>query len=1408
MSHMNPAPPNPNRVSKLKKRFLDVLSGSVRLDPRGATLFLEGLCAHDDPARAMCFDLSVQFVNGLGSTVLEHLLRASGVGGDALDNLLFHVVEPPIFWDVFVRTFQQGALNEDAQLVFAKVLSRLLTLQDRNTTPYRDVAAQPPIQESLAASSKHEIREMGHLIKHILSSTSSVTVYDVLNGPGGRHDNDFADFCDIAILPTADEILCRKPPFLRATYDDELETSETPVKVYLDNTFRMLREDMLFDIREEIQAALQKGGKHRGLRVAGVSMVGVYTGTSDRKTRWGIMLQCDSDFWQLKKVKDEEDRVKFLTRDPRGSKILKHQSLICLASGEDIISFGTVNRVEELLASNPPVIVLQLDGDVNIRKTLTSLRMAQKVQLIQIDTAAFAFEPVLSALKTRSDIPLSDEILLWNSESPLQSCRSKVPLSRIANALISNPSHELDRLLDLPKSVSLDKAQAKSLVAGLQQRVSLIQGPPGTGKSFIGALLAKAIHDKTAQTILVVCYTNHALDQFLGDLLEYDIPDQSIVRLGGRSNQSTDHLALHKQPRGRFPYNWQEIKVLKSTASSRESTLRNHFDTLLDTGDRNLLVYLEHEYDEFYDAFYVPLETEDGMTRVGRNGQAIDSRYLLSRWMLGQDAGVLSGEPHVQASARIWGMSRSARQQLLDKWRHELITDKLELISDSGRSYNTLQDKIKQQFASATVATLQQKRIIACTTTGAAIYADALQQVGPEVLLVEEAGEILESHILTALSHNVDQMILIGDHKQLRPKVNNYQLTVEKGEGFDLNRSLFERLVLKGYPHETLSTQHRMRPEISAFVRELTYPELVDASSTYGRPDIRGLQSNIIFVDHNHPEDDDSLISDRADGSTKASKQNTYEVQMVLKIVRYLGQQGYNSENIVVLTPYLGQLHRLRDSLKSDNDPILNDMDSLDLARAGLSLAPPDGKAKKGRIHLATIDNYQGEESDIVVTSLTRSNKSNIIGFMDSPERVNVLLSRARNGLILIGNSRTFLHSKKGGALWRRFFTLLEKGQYVFQGFPVKCQRHPGHVILLKGASDFDDHCPDGGCTEPCGFALECGHICPMKCHPDRSPALHNPHDRSQCKYKMRGMCQAGQHRITWECGLLQPPACSPCAKEAERLKEIARQEREAQKKREEAEAEDRRREAEELMRVERERVAEEQRRLREEREARIREARRLEEEARKRQEEEMREREEERKRLQEEREARIREARRREEEARKRQEKEMREREEERKRLQQESLRRMAQCQAEEWEAERQRQEQERLAAERRGRLVAERRQEDIRAAAVARAIRYDEERKRSEEEARKRQEKEARERAEAEARKRQDDLRRMAQRRVEEREAEIRRQEQERRERLVAERRWEDIRAAAVARAKVSYDEERKRAAKEPEPSRCTIQ
>ena len=783
-----------SRPSRLKKRFHDILSGSVKLDPRGATLFLEGLCAQDDPVTclnsimasshglssvqsAMLFDLSIQFMNGLGSALLEYLLRACDVGGNALDNLSFHVVEPPIFWAAFVRAFQQGALNEDAQLVFARVLSRLLTLQDQDTTPYRDIVAHPSVEDSLVASSNHEIRAVGHLIKHILSNNGHVTLCDALNGPGGRHDNDHADYHDIAILPTAEEIMCRQPPFLRPSLGDELSASDATVNDYLDNTFRMLREDMLFKIREEMQAISQMKEKQLRLRVTDyVSIVGVYTGTEDRKTRWGVKLQSNTQ------MEDEDARVDFLTQGPPGLKILKHQSLVCLVSGQNILSLGRVNRVEELLALEPPVIVIQLDDSVNIRKSLVTLSTSENVQLVQLNTITFSFEPVLTALQKMCSVPLATEILFWNPETPVLEPENSAGLSRIVSMVTSNISVDLRSVLNLPASVRLDKAQARSLIAGLTKRLSLIQGPPGeqcrlyiknhltilsgTGKSFIGTILAKAMHDKTSNAILIVCYTNHALDQFLEDLIKFNIPAESIVRLGRRANQSVEHLSLHKQSREHFQYDWDEINNLKYGASSQEHELETHFDKLLAIDNfKSLITYLELRHPPFFDAFYVPLETEDRMTRVGRDGKPIDEKYLFSRWTRGRGAGVLSDDPHVQATSWIWAMDHPARKQLLTEWRHELATTTTESICKSGIEYNKLQDSIGKKFQESIVAVLKKKRIIACTTTGAAIYTEAIKKVGPRFLLVEEAGEILESHTLTALSPTVDQIILIGDHK-------------------------------------------------------------------------------------------------------------------------------------------------------------------------------------------------------------------------------------------------------------------------------------------------------------------------------------------------------------------------------------------------------------------------------------------------------------------------------------------------------------------------------------------------------------------------------------------------------------------------------------------------------------------
>lgn len=456
----------------------------------------------------------------------------------------------------------------------------------------------------------------------------------------------------------------------------------------------------------------------------------------------------------------------------------------------------------------------------------------------------------------------------------------------------------------------------------------------------------------------VVCFTNHALDQFLEDLLDIGIPASDMVRLGGKSTPRTKCMTLYEQSSTfkQTPTSWKIIEALRSKTNEMANSLQEAFLRYKSAKiqSKQLLEYLEFlpEYGDFHEAFTVPM-AEDGSVRVGRRGKAVNEFYLIDRWVNGGNAGIFFDQVQ-QSSKHVWQLSSAARQASMEKWRLEIFKEQVAEVYTIAEKYNDLQSQLGRTFKQRDAEIIGSRRIVACTTTAAAKYSQELQAASRDVVLVEEAGEILESHVITALGSQTQQLILIGDHKQLRPKVNNYKLTVEKGEGYDLNRSMFERLIIKGFPHQTLHQQHRMRPEISSLIRCLTYPDLIDAPKTQGRPDIRGLQSNVVFISHEHREDEAKEIGNWKDMSSISSKQNRFEVDMVLKCVRYLAQQGYGTEKIVILTPYLGQLHLLQTVLSQDNDPVLNDLDSFDLVRAGL-LPAASANLNKRKINLSTI---------------------------------------------------------------------------------------------------------------------------------------------------------------------------------------------------------------------------------------------------------------------------------------------------------------------------------------------------------------------------------------------------------------------------------------------------------------------
>lgn len=175
---------------------------------------------------------------------------------------------------------------------------------------------------------------------------------------------------------------------------------------------------------------------------------------------------------------------------------------------------------------------------------------------------------------------------------------------------------------------------------------------------------------------------------------------------------------------------------------------------------------------------------------------------------------------------------------------------------------------------------------------------------------------------------------------------------------------------------------------------------------------------------------------------------------------------------------------------------------------------------KRQAVRVSTVDNFQGEEARIILASLVRSNTAGKIGFLYEPERVNVLLSRARDALILVGNphclcgrkgnlsdtetdivlaptkpmappvhltTKTLTYPpapKKNSDSKSTWETVLEHVKPV-TGFPARCQQH-GHEVLLRMPQDFEQYTPDGGCMQRCGARLPCGHTCTSRCHAQR----------------------------------------------------------------------------------------------------------------------------------------------------------------------------------------------------------------------------------------------------------------------------------------------------------------------------------
>ncbi|KAJ5154999.1 uncharacterized protein N7500_010438 [Penicillium coprophilum] len=932
--------------------------------------------------------------------------------------------------------------------------------------------------------------------------------------PGGRHDNDLAEISQVQIFPTHGEIVSGNSEYLPSTNFLQPHFLPDPLQRYIDSTFRLLRHDIFGSAKDVLRDLLQQNdltrvsyfsGKDSGAHLyLGAQILQIFINerndleatvsfatppqvrnkTSNEQCRW----------WQDSNRLEEGSLVCFVTSEE------SHRRLIFLEVTVKNASKDRAHQNRSSLVSDkfPPSITVKLAACLQQELTLLGRLYSGKLTGILVDFHGLipaTFAPILKNLQRiqrEGDLAFQKWILPGRKDDedgqsippPAYARKPEFvfPLTSIttvgAEMITLDPSTpESTDLLKLQAQTGLDHGQCQGLIAALTREYALIQGPPGTGKSYLGVKLVQVLLEIREKAklgpILVICYTNHALDQFLKHLLDVGI--QKIIRIGGRS-QATE-------------LEGKNLRVVSKDIGKTRRPDTEGFTTV--TGDK-LLNWLG---------------TTSMKIQKDQNESGVDDVRLegLTR----------------AANENIHSLSIPERRILAMSWFRQWqeietasLFEALDHAADLRGDINAVHEEVNRRA-------LIQADVVGITTTSLARHIETLRRVGTKVIICEEAAEIMEAHVISALMPGVEHFIQIGDHRQLRPQIQNHSLSLESSTGkmWQLDRSQFERRALgepglKPAPIAQLNVQRRMRPEISQLIRNV-YPKLEDHQSVTTVPNVVGMRNNLFWLDHLCDEDS------RDDGSRVKSHSNQWEVDMATALVRHLVRQGeYKSTDIALLTPYTGQLRKLRTSLSKDFEICLSERDLETLAADGFEKAEDENPESNGRkalekktllqtLRLATVDNFQGEEAKVIVVSLVRSNSKRKVGFLRTENRINVLLSRAQHGMYLIGNAQTY----QNVPMWADVHSQLSRANAVGMELALCCPRHPGTPILCSEPHDFERKSPEGGCSLPCDRRLDpCGHQCQAKCH---SAAMHDgfacgkpcPRIRSTCQHECPKLC-------------------------------------------------------------------------------------------------------------------------------------------------------------------------------------------------------------------------------------------------------------------------------------------------------------
>jgi len=332
------------------------------------------------------------------------------------------------------------------------------------------------------------------------------------------------------------------------------------------------------------------------------------------------------------------------------------------------------------------------------------------------------------------------------------------------------------------------------------------------------------------------------------------------------------------------------------------------------------------------------------------------------------------------------GRPESARAEVLKHCVDEIACKHLNMASRKEANQDSAaRERMKQAVQEAIV----QASVVCCTAIGAGSI--VLNEHHFSRMLFDEAAQATELATLVPICRGASQVVLCGDQCQLPPTVG---VDSVRGQGLEL--SLFERLAAVSYkPHVLLEAQHRMNPAISAFPRAVFYAgRLLDGIGAEDRPPPKGFS---------WPNVDMPLCflptcgSERREGDSLC---NDSEADRVIAVVQDFLRGGLEPAQVGIVTPYAAQVRLLRNRL----------------ARVGLPTS-----CERGGVETNSVDGYQGREKDAIVISTVRSSSAGGLGFVADWRRANVALTRAKRGLVVIGDPATLGREPVTWALWLKW---------------------------------------------------------------------------------------------------------------------------------------------------------------------------------------------------------------------------------------------------------------------------------------------------------------------------------------------------------------------------------------------------